>query len=75
VIVLKLVLTVKVQKNGHVLITLKKQMSLPIPVSGKQMMQALITYLTVGSENRKDNWIFSDDRRKAKDPDKGSSIN
>jgi len=50
-------------------------MSLPIPVSGKQMMQALITYLTVGSENRKDNWIFSDDRRKAKDPDKGSSIN
>lgn len=73
-IVLKLDLTVKVLKNGHILITLKKQIILSISVSGKQMMQALITHLAVGSENRENNWIFSDDGRKAEDPDTASSI-
>lgn len=38
-------------------------------------MKALVTYLAVGSENREENGIFSGDRRKAEDPDRGSSSN
>ncbi|KAJ7399268.1 hypothetical protein BTVI_116586 [Pitangus sulphuratus] len=69
--VLKVVLIVKILKNGPVLITVKKQMSLSIRFSGIQVILELITSLPVGSENRGGHWIFSDDRRKAEDAGAG----